>query len=323
MKTWAVGAFSAVVVTTFLMRPSTDPDQTSLAAANNLPALHKMADWSEHLDVEAEDDPGRTGRWPVGNHALMDELMDARDYRVLFESLLANPTEKSGLYAMHILARCQSLGTMDFHATSSHSTRQDEARQRLEGVCKSFTPEEVAPARWQQLLTDPRIQGRYRDLLRSLRDDAADPVKRRQVVREILETRDPLLIAAAGSIETGLIIHPDPAARPAPDGTATSDKPARMAVIYGQQYRHPDIEKIANYAWRGAICKATGTHCGPGDYAVMLLCATSNHCMNSRVTALRQQTLQDHGPEAAALYDRMQPQLVSAIRNINVDALGL
>lgn len=333
MKTWAVAAFSIVVVTTFLLRPNGDSGNPAHAGKDALPTLHKMADWSEHLAVEPEDEQATTVMPPADDsHALMDELMQAKDYRVIFESLLANPTEKSGLYAMHVLARCHSLSGLDFHATPSRSTQQEEARQRLDGLCRSFTPEEVSPRRWQQLVEDPRIQGRYRELQRSLQEDAADPVKRRQVVREMLESRDPLLISALGSIRTGLIVQPDPdTASTKPDSAAPHDsvaakgneRTAHKAVIYGRTYRHPDIEEITNRAWRSATCKATGTSCGLGDYNVMALCATDNHCVDSREAALRYQTLRDYGREGVAIYDRLQPQLVSAIRNINLQALGL
>jgi len=90
------------------------------------------------------------------------QFQEAADYRVLYESLLRAKTDRSGLYALHILTLCNSMRTVDFKAKPSTSSQQDQAQQKMTARCSTFTADELSGTKRLEALKDPRTQGRLR-----------------------------------------------------------------------------------------------------------------------------------------------------------------
>lgn len=204
----AVGRFWVVSVCLLLMvsvwyaieqfgnEPDNDAEQAVQRQDETSPSAGSVvvqADYQPRSGLAEVSVPASSGD---AANSLMERLIEASDYRVLVESLLANPTEKTGAYVSNLLKRCALMRAVDFSRyPASNSTRQDQARERYQARCSSFTDEELSPARLQAILHDPRFQGAFSALNKAVFLGDQVPGKRREeVVAAALQSGDPLLI---------------------------------------------------------------------------------------------------------------------------------
>lgn len=251
--------------------------------------------------AQAEPVPSADVGGPV-HAALWGEMEQARDWRVVFERLLANPDERSGVYAMRIVflcARFRGLGPDDFGP--SLSTRQDEARQLMTERCASFSVPELSSARIDELDRDPRIHRYFRKL--SLRmGSGLDGRHARNLIAEVMATGDPMLLDSLG--ERMFLRVTDP-----------------HLQLEGTPLTQPYAPLVARHAWQAAVCRLAGQGCGSQDMGVLDACARGV-CVDSREALLERQVEElDGAGGLLGLYHRLVPVFEGIIRNQNVDAL--
>lgn len=237
-------------------------------------------------------------------------LQQATDYRVLFESLLAHPDRASGLYAQHLLRICwgvqRAVAEGVFEAAASTSSAQDEAQQKIKALCASFIEQELTIDRLGELMQDPRITGSELLQIAGQLHGGSSPEERAQWVARVLAERDPLLLESAGARLFAL----NPA-----------DAQGRTSVTFdGQTYDQPKAIGVFQLAVQGAACEAYGHTCGAGDALVLDACASRGICTGSRSETIAQVLRQQGGEGALALYERIRPRLIRALREGDVSA---
>lgn len=226
---------------------------------------------------------------------ILAALENSRDFRVVYQYLLANPDDRSGLYAKHILMMCILFRDWkNFTLPPTQSTRQDEARRTFEDRCASFTVEEASGQGIDALLKDPRIEGRYIHLQQRLRAMHESPDKERAILSEILQIGDPLLLQQMMS--TILAREPD------------------GVTLGGRRFDQPYARTAFDLAWSSAVCDVMGTGCGAQEMNVVDVCARHGLCMDSR-QALNEELMRLEGAEELALYREWLPRFREAIQN--------
>lgn len=234
--------------------------------------------------------------------ALVAELENARDHRVVLERLLANPDERSGLYARHVLFSCvlSKIHEEDL-LQPSQSTRQDEARRLYQDRCDSFSADELAAGSITALSNDPRVDGRFNRLLERLRESVGQTDDEKAVIAEVLQTGDPLLLQRMTEM-----IHVRDLVRTTPDGNP----------LY-----KPEMLATASLAWSSAICELAGAGCGRQEMNVVHVCARFGVCVDSRQALNELNVRQLSGEEGMALYRQLLPRFVDALRRQDVSLL--
>ena len=255
---------------------------------------------SGHVAADPADDVSVSGAVPasVSDQGLHGRLQNATDYRVLFESLLSSPVDLSSLYARHILKVCANARRVDLDALSQpDSWHQIEARQRWRARCSSFIDSELTGQRRIELEHDPRTAGAVRDIFLSdvWSRSAFNSPEHDRIRDQVLAYGDPLLLESFGP---SLFV----------------DMSGERIEIQGEVYPQSWAGGVAMLAWMGAVCEATGVHCGSGDYFVMERCAIDGHCAASRQELMRDDAMNHAGEEAVKVYDAMRTQFVNLIR---------
>lgn len=282
----AIILFAALYLTDF---QSNDPHPSAIVTRSATSTMPPAGASSNHVSVDHVDSVPDVGISP----AAASSLETARDYRVLFEGLLQSGEEKAGLYAMHILKVCSNMRQAPLVAPSV-STRQDVARDLLAARCASFSSDEISDARRRQLLSDPRLQGGLKDLVVAWYGAGLDPAKRKSSLGAILSSGDALLMEQVGPL---LFYRHD----------------TEKFNFAGQVYPVEFGQLIVN-SWNAAVCEATTTLCGPSDPYVVEACAQTTICSTTRRHWVESQIRLDYGAEGAALFDRIYPQMVDAIK---------
>lgn len=230
---------------------------------------------------------------------VFDAYQNAADYRVLVESLLANPSDTSGFYVKRMLVTCAAIRN---HAIDrlppAVSSEQDDARQRWLARCSSFTDEELSLKHLGEILMDPRARGRFHEM--TAHDELATaklgPEARTRVRDAILAAEDPILLDTFGP---DLFVE------------LSGDMPEFEGKVYPQERAH----QIIMTAWRSAVCEAMGLTCGKGDEYVQEVCAWHGVCANSRQELMRGSVQQYGSAEEVKLYDYFMGRFVTLIRN--------
>lgn len=279
---------------------SVSPDTTVSAAVNTLAPVPGATPPSLQPSTAG---PGSPAIPDIA--ALMAELEHARDHRVVLERLLANPEERSGLYARHILFSCvlSKLHEEDL-LQPSQSTRQDEARRLYQDRCASFSADELAAGSITALSKDPPVDGRFSRLLERVRETIGFPEKRdreKALIAEVLQTGDPLLLTHL----TQHVIVRD-RVRTTPDGSP----------LY-----QPEVLTTTSLAWSSAICEVAGAGCGPQEMNVVHVCARFGVCVDSRQALNEVNIRQLMGEEGMTLYRQLLPRFVDALRRQDVSLL--
>lgn len=226
---------------------------------------------------------------------ILAALENSRDFRVVYERLLANPDDRSGLYAKHILFMCILFRDWkNFTLPPTQTTRQDDAQRLFEDRCASFSADEASGSGMEALLNDPRIMGRYVHLQHRLRTMHESPDKEGALLTEILDTADPLLLKEMMS--TILVREPD------------------GVTLGGRRFDQPYARTAFDLAWSSAVCDVMGTGCGAQEMNVVDVCARHGLCMDSR-QALNEELMRLEGAEELALYREWLPRFREAIQN--------
>lgn len=235
--------------------------------------------------------------------SMHQQLMSARDLRVLYLKLLQQGDEGGGLYAMNILMRCSAARQRQFPITwVPQSVEQAQAKALTEEQCASFVGSELSMDAVAALARDPRLQN---DRLRSLLDtwvrESQKTEGRSTALSAVLQARDPLLLEqVAGAIFSN-------------DGKITFD-----GKIYNESYAFP----VLSSAWISAICDGLQTQCGQlGDPYLMEACINQNTCASTRYELFASDTERRFGKEGGALFQAIYPRMVEVIRNQDVSAL--
>lgn len=236
------------------------------------------------------------------DRSIVAELEASRDYRVFYTSLLSSGIEKAALYARHVLTLCQALRHSDIGRESASSTKQEEARQLIVDRCANFTDEEIAASSRLAIDKDRRLNGGLSDLLRTWMDASSDSIQRQQILKKILATDDPLLLEYVG-----------------PGLYARNGQGVGFA---GKIYSGENDVWVFGSAWLAAACDGAQTACGRGDRFVVEECARSGLCAENRTEMLRQLNARRFGKEGSALFEKIYPSFVSAIRTRNVGAFS-
>lgn len=224
-------------------------------------------------------------------------LEQARDYRVLFESILNGKSPKAGLYAMQILRICANARN-DPVMTSSSSIQQDRARELWAARCATFTDEELSDTRRLGLVADPRLQGGLTDLLRAWYSAGLDSEKRKSSLAAIFQSGDPLLLA---HVATTVMYQPE----------------TTGYVFNGVEYKK-EMDTLLLYTWYAAACEGTNALCGSTDDHVVETCARTGLCASTRLELAEQQGQIQYGEEGLLIFKTIYPQMVAAIRNRDV-----
>ena len=228
-----------------------------------------------------------------------DAYQNAADYRVLVESLLANPTDTSGYYVVSMLKTCAAIRRQDVidRLPPTISSEQDDARQRWFARCSSFTDEELSLQHLGEIMMDPRVRGRFHKLAaQSELGTAKIGSERRNRYRDaLLAAEDPILLETGGA---DLFVD------------LAGDAPVFEGKAYPQE-----ATPVILMAWHSAVCEAMGVVCGKGDEFVQGACAWSGVCVNSRQELMRYAVQHYRSAEDLKLYDHFMGRLVSLIRN--------
>ena len=228
-----------------------------------------------------------------------DAYQNAADYRVLVESLLANPTDTSGYYVVSMLKTCRAVRRQDTmnRLPPTISSEQDDARQRWFARCSSFTDEELSLQHLGEIMMDPRVRGRFHELAaQSELGTAKIGSERRNRYRDaLLAAEDPILLEKGGA---DLFVD------------LAGDAPVFEGKAYPQE-----ATPVILMAWHSAVCEAMGVVCGKGDEFVQGACAWSGVCVNSRQELMRYAVQHYRSAEDLKLYDHFMGRLVSLIRN--------
>ena len=229
-----------------------------------------------------------------------DAYQNAADYRVLVESLLANPTDTSGYYVVSMLKTCRAVRRQDTMSRlpPTISSEQDDARQRWFARCSSFTDEELSLQHLGEIMMDPRVRGRFHELAAQSELGTAElGSERRNRYRDaVLAAEDPILLETAG-----------------PD--LFVDLAGDAPVFEGKAYPQERAGLLILLAWQSSVCEAMGVVCGKGDEFVQEVCAWHGDCANSRQEMMRNSVQQHGSAEELALYDHFMSRFVSLIRN--------
>ena len=229
-----------------------------------------------------------------------DAYQNAADYRVLVESLLANPTDTSGYYVVSMLKTCRAVRRQDTmnRLPPTISSEQDDARQRWFARCSSFTDEELSLQHLGEIMMDPRVRGRFHELAaQSELGTAKIGSERRNRYRDaVLAAEDPILLETVG-----------------PD--LFVDLAGDAPVFEGKAYPQERAGLLILLAWQSSVCEAMGVVCGKGDEFVQEVCAWHGDCANSRQEMMRNSVQQHGSAEELALYDHFMSRFVSLIRN--------
>lgn len=229
-------------------------------------------------------------------------LQEARDYRVLFESLLAHPNDVSGFYASYILNACGEIRWAHEHDTHTvlppTSSQQEEARQLMSARCASFAENELPWNRQPPLDRDPRLVESYLGWPKpgtglNMPFSSEDRAPEQQA---ILAVQDPIVLEAYG------------VPKPPEDRTRYPWVPA-----WGSD---SDSAKGTTWvrAWYSAMCEATKAPCGRGDRFVLARCAQDGYCVDSRQQLMRDEVLADEGEAEARRFDALVAGFVEAYR---------
>lgn len=275
------------------------PEAVSASTSTKAPELHRET-IKKHITTAHPISSPPPAAFQNDSKALSyDRILEADDYRVLFESLLANPTEKSGIYALHLLRTCISQRMFGMAwLPPSGSSHQDEMRQRWIARCSTFTQDELSDERLASLMQDPRITHSF-DRIGNPDDLLQQPFgsETHNSIRDrVLATQDPVLLETYGP---PLFV----------------DLRAPAVVIDGREYPQQEAVVAMITAWNSAICVATGTRCGERDHFVMQRCARQGLCADDRQSTLRDATREFIGESGARLHDEMMAQFVTLIRN--------
>ena len=229
-------------------------------------------------------------------------LQEARDYRVLFESLLAHPNDVSGFYASYILNACGEIRWAHEHDTHTvlppTSSQQEEARQLMSARCASFAENELPWNRQPPQDRDPRLVESYLGWPKpgTGLNMPFSPEDRAQEQQAILAAQDPIVLEAYG------------VPKPPEDRTRYPWVPA-----WGSD---SDSAKGTTWvrAWYSAMCEATKAPCGRGDRFVLARCAQDGYCVDSRQQLMRDEVLADEGEAEARRFDALVAGFVEAYR---------
>ncbi|WPB56896.1 hypothetical protein [Xylophilus sp. GOD-11R] len=226
-------------------------------------------------------------------------LEEARDYRVAFEYLLRDHTEKSGLYAMHILKLCTGYLRAE-PMEASHSSRQDGARELMAARCASFSTDELSDQSRLHAISDPRLSGGLKDLWVKFMQADANRERRLNVVHQALAANDPLLLEYIGP----LVMY-----------RGESDD----FMVAGKRYSSENGQLLIN-AWNAALCEGTGTQCGARDPTVLESCARLGICVESRRELVEAQIRDYFGAEGKAIFEEVYPALVTIVKTRDAEA---
>ena len=179
-----------------------------------------------------------------------DAYQNAADYRVLVESLLANPTDTSGYYVVSMLKTCRAVRRQDTmnRLPPTISSEQDDARQRWFARCSSFTDEELSLQHLGEIMMDPRVRGRFHKLAAQSELGTAELGSERQTrFRDaVLAAEDLILLESFGA---DLFV----------------DLSGDEFVFDGKVYPQERAGELISMAWNSAVCEAMGGVCGKGD----------------------------------------------------------
>ena len=229
-------------------------------------------------------------------------LQGARDYRTLLESLLASPNDVSGFYASYIVRTCGEIRWKQEHQPVATlpptSSRQEEARQLLDGRCASFTESELPWNRQPPIDSDPRLAASFLawpEAGKGLNMPFSSE-ENRAAQQEILAANDPIVLEAYG------IPRPPENRQKYPWAPAWGDD--------------PDSAKGSTWvrAWYSALCEATQAPCGQGDLFVLARCAQDGYCADTRQQLMRDEVVADEGEAEARRFDALVAGFVSAYR---------
>lgn len=249
--------------------------------------------------MHLSEKPAVTSPPELAESDLALRMEHARDYRVLFESILGSKSEKAGLYAMQILRICAN-SRYDPITTPSSSIQQDRARDLWVARCATFTDEELSDSRRLGLVSDPRLQGGLTDLLRAWYSAGLDNKKRQSSLAAVFQSRDPLLMASVGS-------------------TVMYKPETKNFSFNGVQYKEEMGPLLLNIFY-AASCEAAGALCGPDDAYVVEACARTGYCASTRLELITQQNNLHYGDEGSSIFKTIYPQMVTAIRNNDASA---
>lgn len=228
------------------------------------------------------------------------EMEESRDYRVLFERLIRNPTDSSGLYAANILLFCAATQQLEFKEIAK-TNQQIDAQHLMKDRCATFTSDEVSIRRLKELDSDPRLRGEYQDLYKSWRNSKT-ATERNDFAKSIFAKLDPLLLEMIG---------------PTLISSATSG-----IIFEGRRYAEPYAQPVFQLAWSSAVCDTTELACGLGDKYVVDACANHGNCVSTRGELMQKLAEMQFGKPGIDLYNTIQPDLVKTIRDGNVDAFS-
>lgn len=239
---------------------------------------------------------------PALQPTLHQQLMNARDLRVLYLKLLQQGDEGGGLYAMNILMRCSAARQRSLSTPfTPQSAEQSQAKAFIDEQCASFIDSEISMDAVVALSRDARLKNdRLRSLLDNWVKDSKTAEGREIALKSVLQSRDPLLLEQlAGAIFTN-------------NGATTFN---------GTKYKESYALPILSAAWLSAICDGLQTQCNKlGDPYLMEGCVTQNSCFGTRYELFVDDTDKRFGKEGGELFRSIYPRMVEAIRNQDTSA---
>lgn len=225
------------------------------------------------------------------------QLMNARDLRVLYLDFLQQGDAGGGLYAMNILMRCSAVRQRRTPTNWLPQTvAQGQAKAFTEAQCASFLESELSMDAVAALARDPRLKNdRLRSLLDTWVQKSQTSEGRASALSAVLQARDPLLLEQL----TGAIFFID-------------GKIAFDGKIFNEPYALP----ILNSAWISAICDGLQSPCKEiGDPYLMEACINQNTCFSTRYELFSSDSDNRFGKEAGVFFREIYPRMVEAIRN--------
>lgn len=284
---------AAAVIAIYVLMKGQDYSQSAAGAANPpVPAARPaLPSWMGIKPEELRDKPVLP---PPSSGEILRRFNTAPSVRGFVYEALKKPEQGGYLYAIHALAFCT-------HQNKPSEARRAGEREALAALAQrcDMSRDEVR-ALTRQAAADRHANYERDPYLRLVADslDIQDPAQRRDAVKAMLDTQDPLTME-------GLPLF----ARHGPPGLE------KRGTYFGGRYYDSGADHVLfDYAFKLAQCEL-GIDCGPGALVTVSACVTHGWCAASYKEALRLGTGADF-PQLEAL----AAQIAQAIRQRNVGA---